>query len=124
MEPVIPLGRSNHGRSLIPKEKIMCFLYYSGHSDSNVTAASHLECAEGTIFNSFHKVIEAMHAPNPRYNGKSFVEEQIRLPTADVALARGETFLNKQPFPKNFPACIIGCIDGMHAKASNIILNR
>ena len=120
LEPVIPLGRSNNGRSLLPKEKIMIFLCYSGSVESHLHVGDRLDCAEGTIKNCVNQVLEAFHAPNPRYNGKSFVQEHISLPNSDEAIERGKTFLGKQPFPKTFSSCIIAALDGMHAKASTV----
>ena len=101
---------------MLPKEKILVFLYSSGCAVSNVHVADKFECAEGTIKNSIHQVIEACHAPNPRYDGKSFVEHHIRLPTAIEALERGEKFLSMAPFPVEFDPVIIGALDGMHAE--------
>ena len=122
MEPVIPLGRSNNGRNLLPKEKILIFLHCSAKYASNFDVGKHLHVGEGTVRNSFLQVLEALHAPNPTYNGKSFVEEQIHLPGANEARARGEIFLERQPFPKAFPPCIIASLDGFHAKASSLVI--
>ena len=108
LEPVIPLGRANHGYNMLPKEKILLFLYSSGTGVSNVHTSDTMECSEGTVRNSIHQVIGACHSPNPLYGGKSFVEDQIRLPTTEEALERGQTFLSMAPFPVEFPPVIIG----------------
>ena len=117
LETVIPLGRSNNGQALLPKEKIMVFLCKSGSPESNVHVGDRLKCAEGTVKNCIDQVLECLHTPNPRYNGKSFVEENISLPTPNEALERGQTFLKKQPFPKSFSSCIIGAI-GRHTQTT------
>ena len=109
---------------MLPKEILLAFLYSSGSCASHVHSGVTLDCADGSIFNSVRKVIDACHAPNPRYHGKSFVQQQIRMPTANECLARGQTFLSRAKFPANFPPIICQCMDGCHIEASFFTFKR
>ena len=79
---------------MIPKEILLTYLYSTGSCASNVHTGVTLDIADGSVFNSVRKVVDACHAPNPRYQGKSFCQQQIRMPTANECLARGQTFLS------------------------------
>ena len=103
----LPQGRSNNGRSLLPEERVLVFLFSAGTSISMFNAAYAHGMSEGTINNCINQVMKAII--------KVVVPKYITLPTSEEAHAEAKLFQERGNFPpKPHEPIVIGAIDGSH----------
>ena len=111
--PFIPAGRSNNGKSLLPIEKLLVFLYCMGSNSFVIHSGTNLDVSEGTVFNCVNQVLEACFKSEE--GQKHFVDNEIYLPEEAEALDNGREFLKRSKnFPPNFPPMFFGSLDGCH----------
>ena len=103
----LPAGRSNNGRSLLPEERVLVFLFSAGTSISNFNAAYAHGMSEGTIHNCIDQVMKAIC--------KIVVPKYITLPTSEEAREEAKLFQERGNFPpKPHEPIVIGALDGSH----------
>ena len=111
----LPVGSSVNGKSLVPEEMLLIYLWYhTGNSFVRHDKRSH-SCSHGSICKSIDLVIRAFHEST--IERKNFVHRQVRLPTPEEALKEAMDFQEKSNFPPvpNNPI-VFASVDGTHIK--------
>ena len=117
LEPFIKVGRSVNGKSLLPKEKLLVFLYCMGSNCFVVHGGTALDVSEGTIMMCVNHIIEACYKGTNEQ--KCFIEREIYMPSREEAMQNAEEFLKKSKnYPPGFPPIFFGSLDGCHIPVS------
>ena len=113
----LPIGSSVNGKSLLPEEMLLMFLWYhTGNSFVRHDKRSH-SCSHGSICKSNDLVIRAFHEST--IDRKNFVHRQVRLPTPTEALEEAHDFQQKSSFPPlRFRPIVFAAVDGTHCKGN------
>ena len=115
----IHAGRSNNGKSLLPMEKFLVYLYAMGSNSFVIHTGTAMDISEGTVQKCIDDVLKAcFKSSNER---RCFVEREIYLPEREEALRNGRDFLKKSKnYPPGFPPIFFGSLDGSHIKVSTV----
>ena len=104
--PHMRQGHSTNNKNILPVEKLLVFLFWSGGGSTNVQASYSHSLSSGTIFNCIDESIDVLK--------RVLVDEMIVLPDEQEARREAELFYRKS----NFPKIAFGAIDGTHIPVS------
>ena len=88
---------STNGKSILPEEKLLHFLFYFGRMDDSVSAAWSQNVSHTAMMNAVKEVIDIL---NPQDNQSiNFCDENIFLPSEDMARREALNFSAASGFP-------------------------
>ena len=95
LEKHIFFGRSTNGKNILPKEKLLVFLYVAGGNSYISYAGDSLGISDGSIVNCIRDVTAAFYEVDESDEEKrNFIQKFIQIPSADLAKRYAKDMLN------------------------------
>ena len=108
LSPHLLPGNSLNGRSLLPEERILVFLWFAGTGSTNIHSSISHNISKTSIHNAIYQVIDALYTIlKPQF---------LVLPTIEEQRREADLFHQRSGF--RFPPIAYGAIDGTHVLVS------
>ena len=100
MEPHLPIGRSGNGRSIIPKERLLMFLFYAGGDIRHRHGAFSFNAGKSAVDENCRIVLDAIF--------NNLVKKYISLPNYEEGKNESVLFSSRSGYPQ----IVVAAADG------------